>query len=177
MTAFGILGIDPSFTLDSEFIDHLESELTVRLHPDRWQGRGAVQHRSALIAQSAVNEALEAIRTPFRRAETLLSVISDAPQFTEQTRPRLPTPFLLQQIEFQEEIEEGLEPGRKRELTTRVRSELRDLRDKLDSEFQLIDKSSDSTERGEAFERIQTTVDRSRYWRNIQRSLRGQPPT
>ena len=177
MTAFGILGLEPTFSIPTEMIDEIESNLVSRLHPDRWQSRGTSLHRKALIAQAAVNEALEEVRTPFRRAETLISVLPHAPEFNEETRPSLPTPFLIQQLELQEEIEDGLSRERKRELTTWVRSELKELRAVLDSTFQLVEKSKESDTSRDAFERIQNTVDRSRYWRNIQRSLRGQLPT
>jgi len=177
MSAFGILGLDPRFAIESEAIDLLETQIATRLHPDKWLNRGASLHRKALIAQSAVNEALEAVRTPFRRAETLLEVLPDPPEFSEADRPPLPTSFLTDQLDLQEEIEGGVEPGRKRELKKSVRSELKDLHELLDSEFKLIEKTSDSEERSAAFGRIQTTVDRSRYWRNIQRSLRGKAPS
>jgi DnaJ-domain-containing protein 1 len=177
MTSFGILGLEPTFSIPTETIDELENNLVARLHPDRWQSRGTSLHRKALIAQAAVNEALEEVRTPFRRAETLLSVLPHAPDFNEETRPGLPTPFLIQQLELQEEIEDGLSRERKRELTTWVRSELKELRAVLDSEFQLVEKSNETQTSRDSFERIQNAVDRSRYWRNIQRSLRGQLPT
>jgi DnaJ-domain-containing protein 1 len=177
MSAFGILGLEAIFGIETSAIDLLETQLATRLHPDKWLNRGASLHRKALIAHSAVNEALEAVRTPFRRAETLLSLLPDAPESGEGTRPPLPTVFLMEQLDLQEEIEGGLEPNRKRELTKSVRSELKDLGSLLDSEFKLVEKTIDTPERDAALSRIQTTVDRSRYWRNIQHSLRGQVPS
>lgn len=177
MSPFGILGLAPTFAIEDSTIDQLETQLATRLHPDGWLRRGESLHRKALIAQSAVNEALQAIRTPFVRAETLLSILADSADLNESSRPPLPTAFLLEQLELQEEIEDGIPPSRKRELTRAVRAELRQLRSLLDSDFDLVEKTSDVEGRNAAFLRIQTTVDFSRYWRNIQRSLRGPAPS
>lgn len=177
MSAFGILGLDLVFAIQTESIDLLETQLAARLHPDKWLSRGASLHRKALIAHSAVNEALKAVRTPFARAETLLTLLPELAEFSEEGRAPLPTSFLMEQLELQEEIEGGIEANRKRELSKTVRENLKELRATLDSEFDLVEKTADSTGRSAAFYRIQTTVDRSRYWRNIQRSLRGQAPS
>ena len=176
MSAFGILGLPPTFALKDSTIDQLESTLATRLHPDLWLQRGASLHRKALIAQSAVNEAIQAIRLPFTRAETLLSILADSEGPTESARSPLPTTFLVGQLKLQEEIEDGITPHRKRELTRSVRAELKQLHSLLDSEFDLVEKTSDTDGRNAAFLRIQNTVDRSRYWRSIQRSLRGPAP-
>jgi DnaJ-domain-containing protein 1 len=177
MSPFGILGLAPDFAVEDSVIDQLETGLATRLHPDLWLQRGESLHRKALIAQSAVNEALKAIRTPFVRAETLLSILTDSTDLNKPTHAPLPTTFLLGQLELQEEIEDGITPPRKRELTRTVRAELKQLRSLLDSEFDLVEKTSDSEGRSAALLRIQTTVDRSRYWRNIQRSLRTPAPS
>lgn len=174
MSPFGILGLEQNFAVDEDHIDQLENRLATRLHPDRWQNRGESLHRKALLAQSAVNEALELVREPFQRAETLLEVLWGLPEQSEETRPRLPTAFLVQQLELQEEIESGLEPERKRELKAWVRKELSELLSCLSTDFTSLESHTEQTAPSELIERVQAAIDRSRYWRNIRRSLRSQ---
>jgi len=173
MSPFGILGLELTYRLAEDRLDTLESQLATRLHPDRWQGKGESLHRRALMAQSAVNEALEAVRGPIRRAETLLGLLPDAPEAGEETRPRLPTSFLVQQLELQEEIERGLESARKKELAKWVRLELKKLDESLESGFDALETCSAKEDREATIGEVQSALDRSRYWRNIQRSLRG----
>ena len=166
MSPFGLLGLPISFDVDPSDIEHRELLLAQQLHPDRWQGRGDRLYKRALMAQAAVNSALSQVTDPFARAETLLDMQSEAvPSST------LPTPFLLEQLELQEEIEEGIEGARKRELKKQVREALRELRETLTSAWSSVESGEPS-----ALIHVRDAVDRSRYWRNAERALRGQAP-
>ncbi len=166
MSAFGLLGLPVSFDIDPAVFDQRELLLAQRLHPDRWQNRGARLHKQALMAQSAVNEALGKVTDPFLRAETLLDM-----QEVEVPSSKLPTPFLLEQLELQEELEVGVEGPRKRELKQQVREALRELRESLTSTWSAIE-AGDATRLTD----VRDAVDRSRYWRNADRALRGRAP-
>lgn len=179
MSPFGILGIEARYDLAPEVFDEIEIQLAARLHPDKWQARGERLHKKALLAQSAVNEALKAVQGPFRRAEVLLKGmdwLDDLPGGADAIRVKLPTSFLVDQLELQEEIESGVSPERKRALTKQARSELKDLRATLADCFSALSNSSDLSQRAELATEIQGSVNRSRYWRNIQLSLRGSVP-
>lgn len=169
MSPFGLLGLPASFDLPDEDLDGRELKLAQRLHPDRWQARGERMHRKALIAQSAVNEALKAVREPFGRAVVLLELIADG---AEVPRTKLPTPFLVEQLELQEEIEEGVQGARKRELTAEARAALKALRERLSAGF-VAATEPPTTEQLAA---LRDAIDRSHYWRNVQRALRGRAP-
>ncbi len=162
MSAFGLLGLPVTFAIAPEEIERREHLAAQRLHPDRWQGRGERLHKQALMAQSAVNEALARVGDPFARAETLLDMQDPAvPSGT------LPTPFLLEQLELQEEIEGELAPARRRELKRQVREALRELREALTSAWSTVEGGDPSALGG-----VRDAVDRSRYWRNAERALR-----
>jgi len=166
MSAFGILGLPPRFDVDEAAMDEREMLLSRRLHPDRWQARGDRLYRKALLAQSAVNEALKAVREPFQRALTLLEMHEDAEQVPKTV---MPTTFLMAQLELQEEIEDGVDGERKRELTKVTRAELKALREQL---AELLAGEADVA----VLTQVRATIDRSHYWRNIQKALRGTAP-
>ena len=167
MSAFGVLGLPITFDIDPATLEQRELLLVQRLHPDRWQGRGDRLHKRALMAQSAANVALGRISDPFVRAETLLDL-----QEVEVPSATLPTPFLLEQLEVQEEIEAPLEPARRRELKKAVRASLAGLQAQLAEAWTRVE-GGDST----ALITVRDAVDRSRYWRNAERALRGQAPS
>lgn len=166
MSAFGILGLPPRFDVDDALIDEREVLLSQRLHPDRWQAKGDRLYRKALLAQSATNEALKAVREPFQRALTLLEMHPDGDDVPKSV---MPTAFLMEQLELQEEIEDGVDSARRRELIKVARTELKVLRQRLG---ELLAGEPDL----DALTQVRATVDRSHYWRNIQRSLRGDGP-
>lgn len=176
MSAFAILSLPASFALSEEQIESRELELTRRLHPDRWQQKDSRLHRQALIAQVAVNEALEAIREPIQRGETLLAL--QAAELSEQLQAehRPDQSFLLEQLELQEEVRNTLEPTRKREIKKRIRSELTDLTGQLSVCFSSFESANEATPREQVVAQALRFLGEARYWRNLQRTLRGEAP-
>jgi molecular chaperone HscB len=166
MSAFGLLGLPITFGIDATEFDTRELLLAQRLHPDKWQGKGDRLHKRALMAQSAVNEALGKLTDPFVRAETLLDMRDE-----EVPNPKLPTTFLVEQLELQEEIEDGVQDPRKRQLKKEVRASLKELRGQLEAAWTQVEDGD-----ADALTVVRDAVDRSRYWRNADRALRGQAP-
>jgi molecular chaperone HscB len=177
MNPFALLGLPARFDLDAAELERRELLLSQRLHPDLWQGKGDALYRKALLAQSALNEALGAVREAFARGETLwkLRTGDDAPSQPNE----ISKDFLIEQLEIQEEIETGLSEERKQELARRVRAELKDLQEQLAAGFSLGD-----AEAGHDFatatepppRSVRAALDRARYWRNVRAALRGQAP-
>ncbi len=176
MSAFAILSLPATFALTEEQVEGRELELTKRLHPDRWQRTNPSLHRKALIAQVAVNEALEAIREPIARGETLLS-LQASDLCTELQEGHRPDPnFLLEQLELQEEVRGNITAPRKRELKKRIRKELATLIEALEASFSTIETSSDQSTLRPAVSEALRLLGEARYWRNLQQALRGEAP-
>jgi molecular chaperone HscB len=172
MSPFGVLGLPQSFDLDEDALDRLETNLAQRLHPDRWQGRGDRLHRKALLAWSSVNESLAAVREPWARGDTLLGLQPEVDDGSVE-RVQLPTSFLVEQLELQEEVDEQIEPGRKRELTKQVRAALKQIKVALAEAFAALEAAEAPKQRADAIVAAYDALDRSRYWRNVQQALRG----
>ncbi len=179
MSAFGLLGLARTFAISDVEFDRRELLLAQRLHPDRWLARSDRLHRKALLAQSAVNEALESVRNPFRRAETLLALTDEQRSGAlDEASKRLPPGFLMEQLELQESIQDGLDDGTRKALKKQTRRELKALQSILADAFAALDVADAAVDPGAArtstLETIASTVSQSRYWRNIQTALRGE---
>lgn len=161
-SAFAILGLPVHFDVDEAALERVELGLARKLHPDLWQGKGERLHKRALLAQSAVNQALDAVSDPFARAATLLGLLDAAGAIKSQ----VPKDFLLEQLELQEEIEDGVDEARAKDLKKQARRHLKDLAARLSGAFAASDLAS-----------ARDAIDRSRYWRNVQRALRADAPS
>lgn len=176
MSPFAILGLATTFALSAEQIEERELLLTRRLHPDRWQQSEPRLHKKALLAQAAVNESLEAIREPIDRGDTLLALLA-APLLEEVgAQQRANQGFLIEQLELQEEARGDLDPARRRALKTQVRAELATLNERLADSFSALEQSpGDDSSRSVVAEALRW-LGEARYWRNLQRTLRGEAP-
>ncbi len=175
MSPFGLLGLSRVFDIPDGEFERRELQLARRLHPDKWLSRSDRLHRKALLAQSAVNEALGAIRDPFRRAETLLRLTNEHRDGAlEAAGKRLPPGFLIDQLELQESIQDGLDDQARKGLKKQARRELKALHATLAADFDALTTADDSSPtRTTLLENIASVVSQSRYWRNTQAALRG----
>ena len=177
---FTVLGLAPVWEQDDDALDARELSLAARLHPDRWQGRGDRQHKHALLAWSAVNTALGAIKDPFDRATTLIEATDEhADGQLGDGKRDVAQDFLLEQLELQEELESAVDAGRRKQLNAQIRHELRELRRQLAGHFEIIDASAHAgsaagSARLAALRAARAVVSRSRYWRNARQALRSQ---
>lgn len=176
MSSFAILGLPASFAIEAAQIENRELLLTRRLHPDRWQQKEGRLHKKALLAQAAVNEALGAIREPIDRGEALLAL--QAADLAEDLRPqhRVDQDFLLEQLELQEEVRGKLEPTRRRNLKKQVRSELSALNEYMEACFSALEQDPKGDSRRQVVSQTLRWLGEARYWRNLQRALRGEVP-
>ncbi|MCO4769685.1 MAG: hypothetical protein KDA24_06600 [Deltaproteobacteria bacterium] len=178
MGPFAVLGVNAEFGLDPDLLERRELALAKRLHPDSWQSRGERKHKQAQLAWSAVNEALAKTQDPFVRAETLLQGTDEATSGALSDTPSVPQTFLLEQLELQEEIEDGVDDGRRKVLNKEVRRALKELQRQLAGHFEIIEATQDAGSaagdaRIAALRASWTVVHMSRYWKNAQRALRS----
>jgi hypothetical protein len=125
--------------------------------------------------------ALEAVRNPFRRAETLLSLTEEQRAgVLDDAVKRLPPGFLMEQLELQEEIQDGLADDRRKVLKKDARRRLKRLQAELSETFAALDDADAASDpesaRRSALTTIAGAISQSRYWRNIQTAIRGDVP-
>ena len=176
MSPFAIIGLATTFALDDAQLEQCELLLTRRLHPDRWQQDDSRLYKKALLTQAAVNQAMESIREPIERGNTLLTL--QVPELAEELRPqhRPDQEFLLEQLELQEEVRETLKPERRRALKQNVRAQLKRLHEQIADAFADLEQSEATGSQRIAVARALQFLGEARYWRNLQRALRGEAP-
>lgn len=179
MGPFTVLGVQERWDLDDDLLDQRELTLAARLHPDQWQGKGERKHKQALLAWSAVNVALEAIKDPFDRAMTLVEASEEhGDGLLGDARKDIPQDFLIEQLELQEELESPVSDERRKVLNKQIRRELRELKRQLAGHFEIVDATAHAgAAAGEAriaaLRGARAVVHRSKYWRNARQALRA----
>lgn len=100
---FARLGLSRQFNLDSEEIEKNYLLRSREVHPDYHQLSSAAQQRASMEMTASLNEAYNALREPFRRAEYLLQ-LEGGPSASESKD--VAPDFLEEMLELRMEIEE-----------------------------------------------------------------------
>lgn len=101
---FELLGVSARFDLDKAVLEARQRELSKVLHPDRFATAGAAERRAALNKAMSVNEAVRLLKNPVARGHALLARLLGAGAHTEQPEPRVPPSFLMEVMEWREEL-------------------------------------------------------------------------
>ncbi len=123
---FELFRLPRQFAQDATVLDARWKELQREAHPDRFAAQGAAAQRVAMQWSVRINEAYQRLRDPLRRAAYLCELAGAAVNAENNTA--MPAAFLIQQMEWREELEDasdlsGLE-SLAREVTQARRSAL-----------------------------------------------------
>ncbi|WP_342649649.1 co-chaperone HscB [Pseudomonas sp. REB1044] len=100
---FALFDLQPSFRLDLDKLATRYRELAREVHPDRFADASEREQRVALENSAALNDAYQTLRSAPRRARYLLAISGqEVPQEVTVHDPD----FLLQQMQWREELEE-----------------------------------------------------------------------
>jgi len=102
---FELFGIERRFALDRPALDVRWRALQAEVHPDRFASEGAAAQRIAMQWAVRVNEAYQRLKDPVKRA-AYLSELHGAP-IEAEINTAMPTGFLIQQLEWREELDEA----------------------------------------------------------------------
>jgi len=116
---FELLGLAPRYDLDLNELEARFLELSRELHPDYFQDRPDLRAKSVFLAAS-LNDAFDALRDPFKRAEYLMQRAGGARSSEDK---RLPPGFLVEMMELRESLDEAHASG----ATDRVEQSRREL--------------------------------------------------
>jgi len=102
---FTLFGLPQQFALNRAEVDERWRALQAQVHPDKFAADGAAAQRVAMQWAVRVNEAYQHLKDPLRRA-TLLCEMRGAPVNAE-SNTRMPTAFLMQQMEWREALDDA----------------------------------------------------------------------
>jgi molecular chaperone HscB len=104
---FSLLGLPRRFALDRAALDERWRALQAEVHPDRFVADGAAAQRMAMQWAARLNEAYSRLKDPLRRAAYLCELAGQA--VDPGSRTALPGAFLVQQLEWREQLEDAAE--------------------------------------------------------------------
>jgi molecular chaperone HscB len=129
---FELFRLEPRFQLDLRLLDTGYKELQGRVHPDRAVHLGDAERRLSLQWATFANEAYRTLKRPLDRARYLLGLRGVDTQ--EETLTALPQEFLLEQMEWREQLQEAAmhrDVEKLKRLERQVQGELKGLLERL----------------------------------------------
>ncbi len=148
MNYFELFNIPISFDVDLSALPQTYQQLQRLTHPDRFASGSEQQKLVAIQKNAQVNDAYSVLKSPLARAEYLLSLRGIDLQHEQQTIKD--TAFLMQQMEWREElseISEQADPLRaleslEDEINQTIKSDLIKLRNFLESDLTVAEQSA-----------------------------------
>ncbi len=104
-TDFELFDVPVRFVQESGALDARWKELQREAHPDRFAAQGGTAQRMAMQWSVRINEAYQRLKNPLRRAAYLCE-LHGAPIRAEDNTA-MPGPFLLQQMEWRETLDDA----------------------------------------------------------------------
>jgi len=117
-TDFELFAVPATFAQDRAALDARWKELQREAHPDRFAAQGAAAQRVAMQWSVRINEAYQRLKNPIKRA-TYLCDLNGAP-INAENNTAMPSDFLMQQIEWREELDEASDAGELDKLRAEV---------------------------------------------------------
>ena len=148
MNYFELFNIPISFDVDLSALPQTYQQLQRLTHPDRFASGSEQQKLVAIQKNAQVNDAYSVLKSPLARAEYLLSLRGIDLQHEQQTIKD--TAFLMQQMEWREElseISEQADPLRaleslEDEINQTIKSDIIKLRNFLKSDLTVAEQSA-----------------------------------
>ncbi|MDP9499498.1 Fe-S protein assembly co-chaperone HscB [Bisgaard Taxon 45] len=105
MNPFEIFGLPVDFHVDQRELSTRYLALQKSLHPDNFTTHSAQEQRLAMQRSAEVNDALQILKDPILRAESIIALHTGEQQNIEQTSTR-DLAFLMQQMQWREQLDE-----------------------------------------------------------------------
>jgi len=102
---FELFGLQPAYALAIDQLERAYHEIQSRVHPDRFAQAGDAERRASMQWTTHVNEAYRTLKNPVQRGKYLLGLQGVDVSF--ETNTAMPPDFLVQQMEWREELEEA----------------------------------------------------------------------
>ncbi|TSA09852.1 MAG: Fe-S protein assembly co-chaperone HscB [Comamonadaceae bacterium] len=135
---FELFDLAPCFAQDSAAIDARWKELQREVHPDKFSTEGAAAQRVAMQWSVRINEAYRRLKDPLKRAAYLCELHGEPVNAENNTA--MASDFLLQQMQWREELEDAAGMDELERLARQVASARQQL---LQQCAQLLDEKQD----------------------------------
>lgn len=116
---FELFGLARRFKQDRALLDARWKELQRQAHPDKFAAQGAAAQRVALQWSVRINEAYQRLKDPLKRAAYLCELHGIAVNAENNTA--MPAAFLMQQMQWREELEDAHDASALEALRQQVR--------------------------------------------------------
>jgi molecular chaperone HscB len=148
MNYFELFNIPVSFDVNLSLLPHTYQQLQRLTHPDKFASGSEQDKLIALQKNAQVNDAYSILKSPLSRAEYLLNLRGIDLQHEQQTIKD--TTFLMQQMEWREELSEiseqtdplGALESLEDEINQTIKSDLTKLKNFLESEQTTAEQSA-----------------------------------
>jgi len=121
---FELFGLALRFGQDRAVIDARWKDLQREAHPDKFTLQGAAAQRLAMQWSVRINEAYQRLKDPLKRAAYLCELHGEPVNAENNTA--MPAEFLLQQMQWREQLEEASGATELVQLMSEVSSERRE---------------------------------------------------
>ena len=106
---FELFGLIQQFAQDRTALDARWKSLQREAHPDKFSTEGAAAQRVAMQWSARINEAYQRLKDPLKRAAYLCE-LGGAP-IQAHSNTAMPAPFLMQQMQWREALDEAQNLG------------------------------------------------------------------
>jgi molecular chaperone HscB len=122
---FELFGLTKQFAQDRTVLDACWKSLQRKAHPDKFSAEGAAAQRVAMQWSTRINEAYQRLKDPLKRAAYLCE-LGGAP-IQAHSNTAMPAPFLMQQMQWREALDEAQNMGELETLRDNVQLAKRQL--------------------------------------------------
>ncbi|PVX31981.1 co-chaperone protein HscB [Pasteurella langaaensis DSM 22999] len=102
---FALFDLPIDFNLNNDLLSSRYLSLQKSLHPDNFAHSSAQEQRLAMQKSAEVNDALQILKDPISRADSIIALHTGKEQDVEQ-RSSQDMAFLMQQMEWREQLEQ-----------------------------------------------------------------------
>ena len=138
---FELFGLPKQFVLDLNSLDTVYKTLMIQCHPDKVAAKTDFEKKQAVMMAAMINDAYNTLKHPLNRASYLLRSKGVEAEKNEQTR--FPPEFLLEQMQWRERLEEGIQAQDKEGLNNLQQEVMLSYQQLLSDLSQSLDSNND----------------------------------
>jgi molecular chaperone HscB len=117
---FQLFGLKTQFSQDRAELDQRWKDLQRQAHPDRFAAQGDSAQRLAMQWSVRINEAYQRLKDPQKRAAYLCELAGYS--IGAENNTAMPSSFLMQQMQWREDLEEASSPDQLDKLSDEIRA-------------------------------------------------------